>query len=336
MNFLIRILFVEDDEIDVIAFKRFMDTFSSSNDNYQYEIATSLKEAAAKSRANYYDIAVSDYSLPDGNGIEVVESLKPLPVIIVTGTADQDIASEAMKNGAYDYLVKSRNGSHLKNIPITIDKTLKRIKDEKELIHYRKHLEEQIKKRTNELTEKIIEKNEIQKKLIRQNRIFEASSKISRILLTVDDFYDSLISSFKIIADVFSVSRVYIFEKKAKDDEENMEFSRNYNWIKRENDKPDMDFLSKVDLKNYPLVYERLRSGNTFSIHYDSETRLKYTFLDVLGIKSILLVPIIMKNFFWGILGIDDCEKIREWSNLDKSTVKSIANNIGHAYSPPK
>jgi PAS domain S-box-containing protein len=57
------------------------------------------------------DVIITDYSLPDMNGIELLEILNnegsDIPVIMVTGQGNEMVAVRAMKLGVWDYLVKS-------------------------------------------------------------------------------------------------------------------------------------------------------------------------------------------------------------------------------------
>ncbi len=68
--------------------------------------------AAARSRLLLGDVGVIllDLSLPDSTGIETVRNLREaaphVPVIVLTGTADEDIAIQALSFGAQDYLIK--------------------------------------------------------------------------------------------------------------------------------------------------------------------------------------------------------------------------------------
>jgi len=56
------------------------------------------------------DVIVLDVVLPDGNGIEILSELRDrfpsVPVVISTGHATVDLAVEAMKRGAYDFMTK--------------------------------------------------------------------------------------------------------------------------------------------------------------------------------------------------------------------------------------
>lgn len=70
------------------------------------------------------DIVVTDYLIPEMNGIEFLKILKErgedIPVIIITGQGNENIAVQAMKLGAWDYLVKSPEFFTL--LPAVIDK----------------------------------------------------------------------------------------------------------------------------------------------------------------------------------------------------------------------
>jgi CheY-like chemotaxis protein len=58
------------------------------------------------------DVIMSDYSLPEFSGIEALELLKEsgleIPFMLVSGTIGEEMAVEAMKLGASDYLLKDR------------------------------------------------------------------------------------------------------------------------------------------------------------------------------------------------------------------------------------
>jgi len=73
------------------------------------------------------DIIIADYLLSGMSGIELFEELKrrqiEVPVIVVTGHGDENIAVKAMKLGAFDYVVKSGNFFEL--IPQSIHRVLR-------------------------------------------------------------------------------------------------------------------------------------------------------------------------------------------------------------------
>ena len=58
-----------------------------------------------------YDVIVIDFSLSDMDGLEVLRNMNNkkynIPVVMVTAFGDENVAVEAMKLGAFDYIVKS-------------------------------------------------------------------------------------------------------------------------------------------------------------------------------------------------------------------------------------
>jgi PAS domain S-box-containing protein len=64
-------------------------------------------------RQKSFEAVVVDYSLPEMNGLQLLAEIKrsrfPVAVIMVTGQGDERIAVQAMRQGAYDYLVKTRD-----------------------------------------------------------------------------------------------------------------------------------------------------------------------------------------------------------------------------------
>src|SRR5205814_4154627 len=72
-----------------------------------------------------FALILSDYNLPDGSGMELLEEVRrrcSTPVIMVTGENVGQIAAEAISKGATDYVVKF--GDYLFTIPLVVEKNL--------------------------------------------------------------------------------------------------------------------------------------------------------------------------------------------------------------------
>lgn len=94
--------------------------------NYRVSTASSFSEAQKMIEQNKYDLIIADYYLGDGIGIDLLKFKKGIPLIIVTGAGDEDIAINSMKSGAYDYLVKNPHLTHLKKLSFTVDNVIRK------------------------------------------------------------------------------------------------------------------------------------------------------------------------------------------------------------------
>lgn len=74
-----------------------------------------LKDAFSAAEKNHIDLAILDLSLPDSFGLDTFDAFHEkypmIPTIIMTGSRDQEMAFEAVRKGAQDYLFKSELSS---------------------------------------------------------------------------------------------------------------------------------------------------------------------------------------------------------------------------------
>lgn len=100
---MIKILVVEDEKpiSDLI-------TINLSANNYQCYQAYDGMEAANLLETNTYDLILLDVMLPNIDGFELLEYIKPLniPVIFITAKASLDDRVKGLTMGAEDYIVK--------------------------------------------------------------------------------------------------------------------------------------------------------------------------------------------------------------------------------------
>jgi signal transduction histidine kinase/DNA-binding response OmpR family regulator len=81
----------------------------------EVETAESLEEGLAAYRADRHDLVFLDLNLPDSRGLETVDAFRAqvadAPLVVLTGTDDLDVAVEAIRRGADDYMVKGELSS---------------------------------------------------------------------------------------------------------------------------------------------------------------------------------------------------------------------------------
>ena len=103
----VNILLVEDEKSHADLICR---SFESITERMSVTVTYNLNEAHTSISKSTPDLIITDYILPDGKGIELIPADKeesPYPVIILTSHGDEKVAVEAMKAGAFDYIVKS-------------------------------------------------------------------------------------------------------------------------------------------------------------------------------------------------------------------------------------
>lgn len=125
-----KILLVEDDLVDQMAFKKMV---KNKELDYDFLIVGSAEEAAAAVEGNAFDLVITDYLLGDGTAFDVMKLLQETPVIITTGAGNEEVAVRAMREGACDYLIKDSGGNYLKVLPITIENVIERVANQKQL-----------------------------------------------------------------------------------------------------------------------------------------------------------------------------------------------------------
>jgi len=121
---------------------------------------------------NSPDIILSDYSMPQFNGLEAARLLREsglnIPFILISGTVGEDVAVEAMKHGANDYLLKDR----IARLGAAVEQALeqKRLRDE------HKRADEEIRSQLDELRRW----HEVM--LDREERILELKHEVNEVL----------------------------------------------------------------------------------------------------------------------------------------------------------
>lgn len=109
----INILLVEDDTEDAYLIRNYMrEGFGGLPITYNLQEATSYAEALEQILKNPYHICLFDYRLGEVSGLDLLREARRQgygnPVIFLTGQGDTEVAVEAMKAGATDYLAKGR------------------------------------------------------------------------------------------------------------------------------------------------------------------------------------------------------------------------------------
>ncbi len=146
----VKVLVIDDEE----AIRR---NFRSCLEDLEYQVmeAGDGREGLAVFSRDPADIVLTDLRMPGMGGLEFIAGLKQrspgTPVVAVSGTGTLPDAVEAIRQGAWDYLVKPV--SEAGELDVIIRRNLERANLLAENRGYREHLEEMVGQRTRELRE---------------------------------------------------------------------------------------------------------------------------------------------------------------------------------------
>lgn len=108
MSEALKILYIEDNPDDQVILQRSLEKWCGIA--FQMETVETGLRGLQRVLEEDFNLIILDYNLPDMNGSEVLNEMNAqgikVPVIMLTGTGDLQVAVEAMKKGVYDYVTK--------------------------------------------------------------------------------------------------------------------------------------------------------------------------------------------------------------------------------------
>jgi two-component system response regulator PilR (NtrC family) len=107
---------IVDDEEDLRVLMR----MTLKRMNIDCYVADSLQQAHQLLKKSKFDVCLTDLNLPDGSGLQLVQTISQhypqLPVAVITAYGSMDIAIDALKAGAFDFVSKPIEMPRLKSL----------------------------------------------------------------------------------------------------------------------------------------------------------------------------------------------------------------------------
>jgi signal transduction histidine kinase len=161
----IEILLIEDDLAEARLLKEILKNFHLNQ--FKLVQVKRLQEAINLLKTENFDLILLDLTLPDSQGLASVELLVKnfpcLPIVVLTNTNDDQLAIEAVRRGAQDYLVKRK--INVEVLVRSIQYAIERQKASDLLRKANESLTTQIQQKTAELM-KAKEINQLQSELV--------------------------------------------------------------------------------------------------------------------------------------------------------------------------
>ncbi|GAB4278718.1 MAG: hypothetical protein Fur0025_05440 [Oscillatoriaceae cyanobacterium] len=313
---LTKILLVEDNPADAELIGEILAVASS----WRFELfyAVRLKEAiallarAASSGSEGFDVILLDLSLPDSTGIETLQqtlaSAPKLPVVVLTSLNDEEVAVEAVRSGAQDYLIKGELDWRL------LVRAIRYAIERKQTLEALRHSEERFQKLATTLDLLV------QQRTAQLQQALEFEGMVKRITDKVRDSLDRnqiLQTAVNELASVTGVkySETALYENTVSDTEK--EFCPYYQATSSQK------FIEKQDFtqitKSYACIYqENLRRGENL------------LFCDATANVAVLACPIRDDNGLLGALWLLHPQE-RGFEDLEVRMVQQVATTCAIA-----
>ena len=192
------------------------------------------------------------------------------------------------------------------------------------LTTFSKNISSAIQKNQND---KIIVENE--NKIQIKNELLNVIAKNTKQLLVAQNNYEIFNSTLNDIGNVTNISRLTFYKNRY----EKQAVEQVYRWTKGSNSILDLNPKSQfVDCKIIEECLERLRKNQYyFSLESNVKDENFKAILNNLDIKAILIIPIFIKNSFYGFITFDDIHKEKIWSHDEISILQTVSNNVASA-----
>ncbi|MBW4470210.1 MAG: EAL domain-containing protein [Stenomitos rutilans HA7619-LM2] len=182
--------------------------------------------------------------------------------------------------------------------------------------------------------EDITKRKQAETELLKRDRLLEGVAIAMTHLLTDTNYEAAIAKVLETLGQSTGVDRVYIYQNDPHPETAEVLTSIRYEWVRESilptihqpywQDQP----YSTPGLHGW---YDALASGQSVGGVIDDFEEAKQQVLRLDQILSVLLVPILVDEQFWGFIGLDNCKTQRRWSSNEESILVAMAASIGGA-----
>lgn len=163
----------------------------------------------------------------------------------------------------------------------------------------------------------------------RQKRYLDTINRVNSELIKSDYWIEALNNSFKIIVDTLDIDRISFF----KNNIEKRKTSQIIEYVKGYEEPAILNTkLQNRPFREFPLLMTSLTKGQIFkaSTSQLQKDSLIRKYLDEKRVSSLLVMPLMIADRFYGFIEIDDYYAERNWTEDDIKLLKSLATGLSH------
>tara|TARA_R100000027_G_scaffold67028_3_gene64295 strand:+ start:12799 stop:16344 length:3546 start_codon:yes stop_codon:yes gene_type:complete len=173
-------------------------------------------------------------------------------------------------------------------------------------------------------------RDEASRALERRDRRLRIASNALVELITASDMEAGIREAVNRVASVFGADRICVSEKvRELGNRDNLKAAQICCWTEAASAMVNLgegDQTVQIDLM--PEWSEKLRNGKSVAVIRDSSTESERNYLEKLGVRSLLLVPIHLRDNWWGVMGAEMHDEAREWSSGDVSLFEIVGSGL--------
>ncbi len=167
--------------------------------------------------------------------------------------------------------------------------------------------------------------------LRKKDNLLQGIAEATKALISNRDINTGFKTALRILGIAAEVDRVYIYKHEVIEETEENYAKLLFEWSSETTEKQIEDpALQKLSYSRFAALnfYENFSSGNTLKfIIRDLPYEARDVFIDK-KIKSLILVPIMVDDEYWGFIGFDDLSEDRIWSDNEESLLTTMAATL--------
>ncbi len=168
--------------------------------------------------------------------------------------------------------------------------------------------------------------------LRKKDSLLQGIAEATKTLISINDPSLGFSAALKILGLAVQVDRVYIFRHKISEETEEMYVSLLYEWASEDTESQLNDpAFQRLSYSRFETLkfYDNFSKGKTLSFTIKNLPKdSQNVFIDS-NIKSIILVPIIIDENYWGFVGFDECKTDRIWTSNEESLLVTMSAMLG-------
>lgn len=200
-------------------------------------------------------------------------------------------------------------------------------------IEYQQQLETAVEERTNALQREIEERKQAEQALQRKDKLLTAVAHAIGLLLSNNSYKIAIRDGLNAICESIQADYGYLFRNRYTCTSDTFTTDLVTGWSLVTGDK--ISHKSQWQALPMPIespLVKMMQQGQpiSFLVRQLGESVFKTLFVQF-NIRSVVLIPVVIEQNFWGFIGFDDCREERIWDDSEKSILVAFANSIAAA-----